>query len=115
MKVLLRFLVLVLMVSFGAVISSQAEEPAKAPAPDASAAPKGPRTITGDILMIEGEYYVVKDVTGHETRVHVNKDTKLEDKLKVKVGDKVEVHVTGEGHAESMKLQIPDSGKAGKP
>jgi uncharacterized protein YdeI (BOF family) len=35
-------------------------------------------TIEGEVLRIEGEYYVVKDVSGKEVRLHVDKSTKLD-------------------------------------
>ena len=53
-------------------------------------------TIKGDVQMIEGEFYFVKDTTGHQVRLHVNNETKLEDRIKV--GDKIEARVTPEGH-----------------
>ena len=62
-------------------------------------------TVKGDVLLIEGEYYFVKDTTGHEVRLHVNSETKSEDKIKV--GDKIEARVTSSGHAKSITLQIP--------
>jgi len=65
-------------------------------------------TVRGDVLMTEGEFYIVKDVTGHEVRLHVNKDTKAD--VKVKVGDKIEARVTPEGHAISLTVQIPQNG-----
>lgn len=66
--------------------------------------------VRGDVLMTEGEFYIVKDVTGHEVRLHVNKDTKAD--VKVKVGDKIEARVTPEGHATSLTLHIPQNGSA---
>jgi hypothetical protein len=67
-------------------------------------------TIKGDVQMIEGEFYFVKDTTGHQVRLHVNNETKLEDRIKV--GDKIEAMVTSEGHATSITLQIPQNGTA---
>jgi len=61
--------------------------------------------VRGDVLLIEGEYYFVKDTTGHEVRLHVNSETKSEDRIKV--GDKIEARITSEGHARSITLQIP--------
>ena len=68
-----------------------------------------PETIVrGDVLMTEGEFYIVKDVTGHEVRLHVNRETKTD--VTVKVGDKIEARVTPEGHATALTLQIPHNG-----
>jgi len=67
-------------------------------------------TIKGDVQMIEGEFYFVKDTTGHQVRLHVNNETQLEERIKV--GDKIEARVTSEGHATSITLQIPQNGTA---
>lgn len=72
---------------------------------DSSNAAASDLTIKGDVQMIEGEFYFVKDTTGHQVRLHVNNETKLEDRIKV--GDKIEARVTTEGHATSITLQIP--------
>lgn len=58
--------------------------------------------------MIEGEFYFVKDTSGHQVRLHVNRETKLEDRIKV--GDKIEAKVTPEGHVMVMAVQIPQNG-----
>lgn len=63
--------------------------------------------IKGDVQLIEGEFYFVKDTSGHEVRLHVNSETKSEDNIKV--GDKIEARVTSEGHATSITLQIPQN------
>jgi hypothetical protein len=66
--------------------------------------------VRGDVLLTEGEFYFVKDVSGHEIRLHVNKETKSD--VKVKVGDKIEARVTPDGHATSLMLQVPQNGTA---
>jgi hypothetical protein len=66
------------------------------------------QVVKGDVLTIEGEFYTVKDTTGHQVRLHVNKDTTLEGKFKV--GAKIEARVTSDGHATSITLQIPQNG-----
>ena len=75
---------------------------------DSSKAATSDLTIMGDVQMIEGEFYFVKDTTGHQVRLHVNNETQLEDRIKV--GDKIEARVTSEGHALSITVQIPQSG-----
>jgi ribosomal protein S1 len=60
----------------------------------------GSKLVEGDVLKIEGEFYTVHDTAGHEVRLHVDKTTHLEGTFKA--GDKVEVHVTDQGHARSM-------------
>jgi len=61
----------------------------------------GEQTIKGDLLKIEGEFYVVKDASGKEVRLHVDKTTKVEGA--VKAGDKIEAQATDKGHAMSIK------------
>ena len=43
-------------------------------AADDKAAPST-QTVTGDLLKIEGEFYVVKEMSGKEIRLHVDKTT----------------------------------------
>jgi len=61
----------------------------------------GAQTVKGDLLKIEGEFYVVKDAAGKEVRLHVDKSTKLEGSLKA--GGKIEAQATDKGHALSIK------------
>jgi hypothetical protein len=67
---------------------------------------QGGKTINGDLLKIDGDYYVVHDMTGHEVRLHVDKNTKLEGGA-FKAGDKVEVQATEKDHAVSIKHVEP--------
>lgn len=99
-------LVMAAMLSFGLVVVSSLVEPILTNSSKTMAMPE--QVVKGDVLMTEGEFYTVKDITGHEVRLHVNKDTKLDGK--VKVGDKIEARITPEGHATSITLQIPQSG-----
>ena len=89
------------MVSVGHAADPMVSDPSKTKA-------VSEQVVRGDVLMREGEFYIVKDVTGHEVRLHVNKETKLDGT--VKVGDKIEARVTSEGHATSLTLQIPQNG-----
>ena len=76
---------------------------AAAAAEKAASSPKeaGARTVSGEILKIEGENYVVKDETGKEVKLHVNTETKKEGTIKV--GDKIEAQADASGHATSIK------------
>lgn len=60
----------------------------------------GSKIVEGDVLKIEGEFYTVHDVAGHEVRLHVNKTTHREGTFKV--GDKIEAYVTDQGHARAL-------------
>jgi uncharacterized protein YdeI (BOF family) len=73
-------------------------------AADDMAAP-GTQTVKGDLLKIDGEFYVVKDRSGKEIRLHVDKTSQLEGTFKA--GDKIEAQATDKGHASSIKLVQP--------
>ena len=106
MKFIATFIVAITF-SFGMASLGHGTEPIPS---DSSKSAASELTIKGDVQLIEGEFYFVRDTTGHEVRLHVNKETKLEEKLKV--GDKIEARVTTEGHATSIMLQIPQNGTA---
>ena len=59
------------------------------------------QTVKGEILKVDGENYTIKDASGKEVRLHVDKTTKTSGPLKV--GDKIEAEATAEGHANSIK------------
>lgn len=61
----------------------------------------GAQAIKGDLLKIDGEFYVVKDASGKEVRLHVDKTSKVEGTLKP--GDKIEAQASEKGHALSIK------------
>ena len=81
-----------------------------APAGAAAAAAKeasSAQTVSGEVLKIEGENYVVKDAMGKEVKLHVSPETKKDGDIKV--GDKIEAQADATGHAISIK-----AGKAAK-
>jgi hypothetical protein len=57
--------------------------------------------VKGELMQIEGDYYVIRDAEGKDIRVHVDKGTKMEDA--VKVGDFIEAKRTLQGHAVSIR------------
>ena len=63
------------------------------------------QTVNGDLLKIEGEFYVVKDILGKETRLHVDKTTTMDGSINV--GEKVEAHATEKNHALSIRHVQP--------
>ena len=92
MKKFIGLIALAVVLSFGmAAMTYAADQPMAA----------GSQTIQGDLLKIEGEFYVVKDAAGQEVRLHVDKNTKLEGALKA--GDKIEAQATDKGHAVSIR------------
>jgi hypothetical protein len=62
--------------------------------------------VHGDVLNIEGDTYTIKDVTGHEVNLRVDGQTQHEDRIKV--GDKVEAQVASDGHAETIRVALPN-------
>ena len=63
------------------------------------------QTVKGDLLKIDGEFYVVKDMAGKEIRLHIDKTSKLDGAFKS--GDKVEAQATEKEHAMSIKHVQP--------
>jgi hypothetical protein len=78
------------------VSGSSKDEPASA-----SGKPIVPVAITGDVLRIEGENYVVKDAKGLEIKLHVGPGTKKDGEIKV--GDKIQAQADASGHVISIK------------
>lgn len=76
-----------------------------------SSQPGASPMIKGDVLYWEGEELIVKEITGHEVRLRVTPQTKIEGVVsRLKAGDKITAQVNSDGHALSITLQIPDSG-----
>lgn len=93
---LIVILMLQALISFGMAKEGMTADPSQG----------GPEQIVrGDVLMKEGEFYVLRDITGHEVRVHVSPDTKIEGPIKT--GDKIEAKVTSDGHAISIRQPVP--------
>jgi hypothetical protein len=61
------------------------------------------KAVQGQILRIEGAFYVIQDPTGHEIRLHVDDKTDRLDHAVLQVGDPVRVYVDPDGHATSIK------------
>jgi hypothetical protein len=57
--------------------------------------------VKGQLMQIEGEFYILKDAEGKDVRVHVDKGTKMDGTFHV--GDILEVQRTLEGHALAIK------------
>ncbi len=92
MKKLIGLFVFALVLSVGMVPLSYAADVTESPTP---------KMVKGDLLKIDGEFYVVKDMAGKEIRLHVEKTTTLESALKA--GDKIEAQATEKDHAVSIK------------
>ncbi len=73
-------------------------------AADASTAPVtgSPQSIKVELLQIDGEFYIVKDETGKERRLHVSGDTEVYGQIKP--GDLIEVWVQPDGHVKTIMI-----------
>lgn len=69
-------------------------------AADDMAAPST-QTVKGDLLRIDGDFYLLKDRAGKEIRLHVDKTSQLDGTFKP--GDKIEAQATETGHAKSIR------------
>ncbi|MBI4400892.1 MAG: hypothetical protein HY581_04605 [Nitrospirae bacterium] len=99
MNQFLGLLVLTGILGFGTATPASAVDPMPAPSKDPQGAPAA-QPIKGELLRIEGEFYVVKDVAGKEVRLRVSKDTLLDARLKA--GDKIDAQVSPDGRVISM-------------
>ena len=67
--------------------------------------------IKGDVLYWEGDELVVRELSGHQVRLRVTPDTKIQGASgRLKTGDKIIATGTPDGPALSITVQIPDSG-----
>lgn len=96
MKKLISLFVFAIVISVGMASLSYAAD---------DMAVQASQTVDGDLLKIDGEFYVVKDTSGKEIRLHVNKTSKLDGTFKA--GDKVEAQATEKNHVVSMKHVQP--------
>lgn len=77
----------------------------------------GPTTIKADVLYWEDNELVVKEFSGHQERLVVTPETKIEGPPsgRLKAGDKIVAQITNDRRALSITLQIPDAGTGGPP
>lgn len=94
MNQFLGVLVLIGILGLGTATLASAADPMPAQSKDPLAAPAA-QPMKGELLRIEGEFYVVKDVAGKEVRLQVSKDTVLDARLKA--GDKIDAQVLPDG------------------
>jgi hypothetical protein len=94
MKTLIGLVMFTLVLSVGMVPMLYAADVTESPTP---------KMVDGDLLKIDGEFYVVKNhrEAGKEVRLHVDKTTTLEGAFKA--GDKIEAKATETDHALMIK------------
>ena len=67
--------------------------------------------VKGDVLYWEEDELVVREISGHQVRLKVTPETKIQGASgRLKTGDKIAATVTPNGPALSITVQIPDSG-----
>ncbi|MBI3806728.1 MAG: hypothetical protein HY281_04315 [Nitrospirae bacterium] len=59
-----------------------------------------PPSFEADLLRIDGDRYVIKDLAGVERQVYVGKDTEIFGE--VKAGDRIQLWVQPDGHAQTI-------------
>lgn len=62
--------------------------------------PPPPPSFEADLLRIDDNRYIVKDIVGVERQVHVGKDTEIFGQ--VKTGDRIQLWVQPDGHAQTI-------------
>ncbi len=94
-------LLLALYVFFSAVIPASALEGSQTTAAT---------VVKGDVLYGEGEELIVKEFSGHEERLLVTAETKIDGVAagRLKTGDKIVAQITDDRRALSITLQLPD-------
>ena len=65
--------------------------------------------VKGDVLYLEGEEVIVKEMSGNQRRLRVTKETKMVGVIStLKSGDKISAEVGPDGHARVITLVVPD-------
>jgi len=76
-----------------------------APPPTAEATSPNIRIVVADLLMVDGDFYVVRSERG-EIRIEVTPDTKLEENFQF--GDRIKAHILPNDKAISIQRANPD-------
>ena len=74
-------------------------------------------SIKADVMYWEDTELIVKEFSGHEMRLAVTPDTKIEGVVagRLKTGDKIVAQITEDKRALSITVQVPDAGSGGSP
>lgn len=83
-----------------ATVESQAEGP-RAESGGAESGEARQAVISGEVLKMENNSYVLRAPDGHETRIFVTQDTRVKDAFEI--GDHIEVQMTKEGRAKFIR------------
>ena len=79
------------------------------------AQPSSSTAIKADVMYWEDNELIVKEFSGHEMRLVVTPDTKIEGVVagRLKTGDKIVAQVGEDRRALSIVLQVPDAASSG--
>ena len=94
--------VLAMLLGLGMISVSNAADPSGKSTEMGKSGSSATQTVKGEVLKIDGDNYTIKDASGKEVRIHVDKTTKTQGALKV--GDKVEVETIAEGYVAFIKV-----------
>lgn len=88
------------------------------PATAADSAQSSAQTsIKADVMYWEEQELIVKEFSGHEMRLIVTPDTKIDGVIagRLKTGDKIVAQITEDRRALSISVQVPDAGNSSGP
>jgi hypothetical protein len=71
------------------------------------------QTIRGEIMKVDGQTYVVQDVSGKEVRLHVDGNTMMMDGTQLREGDTITADVTAKGQASYIIPGPPSANRQG--
>jgi hypothetical protein len=57
------------------------------------------QTVRGQIMKVDGQTYVIRDLSGKEVRLHVDSNTMMMDGTQLREGDTITADVTAKGQA----------------
>jgi hypothetical protein len=67
------------------------------------------QTVRGQIMKVDGQTYVVQDLSGKEVRLHVDSNTMMMDGTQLREGDTITADVTAKGQASYIVPGPPPS------
>lgn len=88
------------------------------PATAADSTPSSATTsIKADVMYWEEQELIVKEFSGHEMRLIVTPDTKIDGVIagRLKTGDKIVAQITDDRRALSITVQVPDAASSSGP
>ena len=103
-SILIGMFMLMVILSIGRTMVTSAAESIGPSAPGSSGGGDvggADETLQGEVLKIDGDRYMVRDISGNNVSFRIDERTKME--VTPKVGDKIEALVTEGGQARNVK------------